>query len=179
MKYKKIFIVILAMSILLNCLQFYNNNKYKGIIKDKVQYDLSQVFVSSGGLNLLISTIVDKGETNKLQLREIDDLYKEVMIHAFDLRGLANKYRSRNEVGNFQNYAFIYSDITRYIKEIKSESYESKILLKEENIKFLNKLSHHLNGIEEVHKKYSYVKDGNIYYKLEQWIDIVSELGRK
>ena len=103
MKYKKIFIVILAMSVLLNCLQFYNNNKYKSIIRDKVQYDLSQVFVSSGGLNLLIISIANKGETNNLQLREIDDLYKEAMIHAFDLRDLANKYRNRNEVGNFQN----------------------------------------------------------------------------
>lgn len=179
MKYKKIFIVILAMSILMNCLQFYNNNKYKGIIRDKVQYDLSQVFVSSGGLNLLIRSIVDKEETNNLELREIDDLYKEVMIHAFGLRDLANKYRNRNEVSNFQNYAVMYYDITKYTSKIKSESYDSKILLKEEDIWVFNKLSELLNCIEEVHKKYSYVKDGNIYYKLEQWIDIVGELGRK
>ena len=73
----------------------------------------------------------------------------------------------------------MYSDITKYIKEIKSESYDSKILLKEEDIRFLNKLSDHLNSIEEIYKKYSYVKDGNIYYKLDQWIDIVGELGKK
>lgn len=179
MKYKKIFIVILVFSILLNCLQFYNNNKYKGIIRYKAYYGLSEVFVTSAELNLLIRTIVDKGETNNLQLKEIGDLYKELMVHVFDLRGLANKYRNRNEVGNFQNYAFRYSDITQYISNIKSESYESKILLKEEDIKFLNKLSEHLNSIEEVHKKYSYSKDDMRYYRLDQWVDIVSELGTK
>lgn len=179
MRFKRLVIILLGLSIILNAFMFYEYRKYKMITMDNAQYLLSAISMNAEELDMELKKIImDTNEVDNDQLNRMQKNYENIIINAYNLRDTAMKISSKNsrEIGNFDGYAKTHYALINFISDIKNESKESKIVLKKEDINFLMKLRSHINDIQNVCDKYSYTKDGTKHIKFDQWVKITKEL---
>lgn len=179
MRLKRLVVILLGSSIILNVFMFYEYRKYKQITMDNAQYMLSTIFINADELDMELKKIImDTNEVDNDQLNRMQKNYENIIINAYNLRDTAIKSGRKNneKTDNFGGYAKKQYDLNNFISSVKKESKDSKVLLKKKDISFLMKIRSHINDIQKVRDKYSYTKDDTRHIKFDEWIKITKEL---
>lgn len=179
MKYKKIILFLLVISILVNILMFYNTRKYKNIVEDDIEYRLGDVFLSADSLEIELWKIISEKTVDNDQLNKIWSEYEKIIIDLYSLRGTAEKinHQNTNIMNNFTSPTNMQSDLDGFITDIRKDNPNAKAALTDDDIKFIKKFRKIINRIQDIHKKYSYTKGDTVYIKIDQWAKILRELG--
>lgn len=178
MKPKRLVIIFLGVSIILNIFMFYEYRKYKLITKDNAQYMLSAIFINADELDMELKKIImDNNEVDNDQLNRMQKNYENIIINACNLRDTAKNSSINNEkIGDFNGYGRKLYDLNYFISSIKKENNSSKFVVEKEDINFLMKIRSHINDIQNVRDKYTYTKDDTRHIKFDEWIKITKDL---
>lgn len=179
MKLKRLVTVLLGLSIILNIFMFYEYRKYKQITMNNAQYMLSAIFINADELDMeLKKIIIDTNEVDNDQLNRMQKNYENIIINSYNLRDTAIKSGRKNnkKIGNFAGYGIKYVDLNDFILGIKKEDKDCKIVITKEDINSLMKIRSHINDIQKVRDKYTYIKDDTRHIKFDEWIKITKDL---
>lgn len=177
MKYKKVIILLLLCSIVLNIIQLYNTRKYREVFNHSVQTNITDIFAASQEVETILFNISKSGETTNLQLEELLERYNKLVGNIMSLGNIANIYNSKNEIlWNFLPYIDVYEDLNILTSKYEAKEPNSIIKLSNDEIKWLKKLLQNIDDIRDIGNKYSYIEGDMHYYRLDMWIDIYREL---
>jgi len=178
MKTKRILLVLLAVSIILNIFSFAYARKYKNIVKDDVQTMLTYAFADVESMNIELEKISADKVVTKDQLTELEHSFDKFITNVQNLRFTVEKIDEKylEKTGNFQSYYFCTNDFSKFSSRITEESNATRFTLSQDDLEYIKRLKKNLYAVEKVKKDNSYTKDDMIYLKMDQWMKIVKEL---